>query len=63
MRRGGVENKLLGSMSSPIVMRKPPRENSSGLLGFSFARTPISTLADSGSFEICSFQTPESGGA
>lgn len=35
---------------SPMVVRKPPRESSSGSVAFSLARTPISVLAESPDF-------------
>ena len=37
---------VLGLVSSPMTVRKPPRESCSGSVGFSFARTPTSMLAE-----------------
>ncbi len=59
----GEGDVLLILGSSPRVVRKPPREKSSESVGGSLARTPISSLADPGGLEICSFQSSESMGA
>lgn len=37
---------LLGLVLSPMVVRKPPSDRSSGSVAFSMARTPISILAE-----------------
>lgn len=63
MDDGVVCGALLGLLSSPRIVRKPPRDSSSGSVGFSFARTPISTLIEPSRFSIRSFHTPEFGGA
>lgn len=46
LRRGEV----LGLVSSPITVRKPPRESCSGSVGGSFASIPTSMLAEPPTF-------------
>ena len=41
------KNSILGLVSSPSIVRKPPSDSSSGLVGLSFASTPTSTAAAS----------------
>ena len=48
---------LLGLLSSPTTARKPPNENSSGWVGFSFASTPTSTLTEAWLLSIRSCQS------
>ena len=45
-----TREEVLGLVSSPITVRKPPTESCPGSVGFSFASTPTSTLAEPPTF-------------
>lgn len=60
--RKGELGCLLVSVLSPIVVRKPPRESSSGSVARSLARTPISVLAESSDFWNFAVHVPGGGG-
>ncbi len=52
---------VLGLSSSPMTVRKPPSESSSGSTGCSLASTPTSTWSAPSEFWICSSQVGEFG--
>lgn len=54
---------LLGLALSPIVVRKPPNENSSASEAFSLARTPISILPESPGLLNFAVHVPGDGGS
>lgn len=54
-------NYILGLLSSPTIARKPPNESSSGWIGFSFASTPTSILAEAWLLWMRSSQASVSG--
>ncbi len=49
---------VLGTVSLPMTVRKPPNESSSGWRGFSFVRTPISIFEGAANLVNVSFQVP-----
>lgn len=57
------KGEVLGLVSWPITVRKPPRESCSGSVGFSFASMPTSILAEPPTFWSVSSQIPEPVGA
>ena len=53
---------VLGFVSSPMTVKNPPSERSSGSIAFSLDRTPTSTFEDAPDFTNFSFQVLNAGG-
>lgn len=56
------EDEILGLVSWPMTVRKPPNESSSGSRGFSFVRTPTSIFEGASNFVKFTFQVPDAEG-